>query len=866
MGEDDLYILRLVTGSWDHRLREEFLRKANPTRDLHRTAMAWESAHAVEASLSSSSRSSTVAALSSYKKSKSGKKDKSFSNSSNDPINPGSLREDAPSATTLDEPSFLGKVTHSRSILSKPSEEQVKDGIGDLLDQFPSVFASSDKLRPMIGPPMTIHLKDDIPIHPTHVTVARNVPFAYADQTQKELEFMSASGIIEVASEPSTWVSPSLAIPKPNGSVRLVVDFTALNKYVKQPIHPFPSAKDISTSIPPSSKWFVVLDAVKGYWQVELDEKSRALTTFLTPFGRFRYCRAPMGLNASGDEFCARGDRALAGLAGVKKIVDDVLVCGDSFSDLITKTKAVLQRCKEHGITLSKAKAQVGSSVKFAGYIIGTDGGRPDPTKVAAIADFPAPQNITDLRSFLGLANQLRQFVPDLAHAAQPLRDLLKKDTAFIWLSEHQDAFNALKAILTTPGGSILAHFDPALPSFLLTDASRLKELGYALLQTYPNGQSKLVQCGSRYLTAAETRYAVCEIEALAVQWAVQRCRLYLLGIQFTVITDHKPLFGIFKGSNLGSMDNPRLQRIMMKLAAYTFDVQWIPGKKHHVADALSRFPLFDIQKEDQDEPVLSGFDSIHLATISLNSAPDSGLASVSEIAKGDVNYQAIISTLLSGQSPKSLPQSHPSKLYSKQWEALSLDYSTDLLILQGHRIVVPTAARPTILQDLHRAHQGIRRTRALARSLYFWPGMNNEIEQIISSCATCQEHRPSQPAETLVQSKASRPLKSISVDIFDNAGQHYLVMVDRFSGWPCVAHLSRMDTPAITSILNDWFTDYGIPKILRSDGGPQFCTEFGEFCRGLNIVHELSTAYHPASNGHAESAVKAMKALLQKI
>ncbi|TRY77484.1 hypothetical protein TCAL_07409, partial [Tigriopus californicus] len=161
-----------------------------------------------------------------------------------------------------------------------------------------------------------------------------------------------------------------------------------------------------------------------------------------------------------------------------------------------------------------------------------------------------------------------------------------------------------------------------------------------------------------------------------------------------------------------------------------------VDSKKHHAANALSCFPLLDIQEEDQDGPVLSGFDSIHLAT-----------ASVSEIAKGDVSYQAIISTFISGQSPKSLPWSHLSKLHLKQLKALSLDYDTDLLILQGHRIVVTTVARPTILQDLHIAHQGIRRTRALARSLYFWPGMNNEIKQIISSCATCQEHRPSQPA-----------------------------------------------------------------------------------------------------------------------
>ncbi|XP_059087680.1 uncharacterized protein K02A2.6-like [Tigriopus californicus] len=647
--------------------------------------------------------------------------------------------------------------------------------------------------------------------------VARSVPFAYIEKTEEELKFMEKSGIIEIVTKPSDWSSDSLVVPKPNGSVRLVVDFTALNKYVKQPIHPFSSAKDISTSIPASSKWFVVLDAVKGYWQVELDPASRHLTTFLTPFGRYRYCRAPMGLNASGNEFCARGDRALAGLPGVRKIVDDILICADSYKDLAQKTEAVLKRCEENNITLSKTKAQIGSFVKFAGYVIGPDGVRPDPAKVATISKFPAPTNLTDLRSFLGLTNQL---------------------------------------------GPVLGHFDPSLPTFLLTDASCLKGLGYALLQTHANGESKLIQCGSRYLSDAETRYAVCEIEALAVQWAVQKCRIYLLGMHFTVITDHRPLLGIFKGSNLASMDNPRLQRMLIKLSGYTFDIQWTPGKSHHIADSLSRYPLFDEPQSLEDDV---NWVTINLTTVQANAHPNLALDSISKNAKEDINYQAVVSTLLSGQSPKSLPQSHPSKLYSKQWDDLSFDETTGLLILQGHRIVLPPASRPSILRGLHASHQGIRRTRAWARHLYFWPGMNNDIDQVVSSCSACQEHRPSQLVEPLIQSTASRPFEAISVDIFESAGAHYLIMADRFSGWPCVARLSRMDTQAVINILQDWFVDYGIPQTIRSDGGPQFRSQFAEFCHHHHITHELASAYHPVSNGHAESTVKSMKILLQK-
>jgi hypothetical protein len=528
-----------------------------------------------------------------------------------------------------------------KSASSSDSIDQcaVHGKIHGIMAKFPEVFDSSSQLKPMKGTQMHIYLKDNINEKPTHLTTARNIPFAYREKAEKEIIFMQESGIIEPANEPSDWVSPSIVVPKPNGSIRFVVDYTGLNKFVRRPIHPFQSPTELLTSIPSSSKWFVVLDAVKGYWQVELDKRSRALTTFLTPFGRFRFCRAPMGLNASGDKYCARGDRALSGLKGIKKIVDDIIIFGSNLEELAQRTEAVLQRCLEHGITLSMEKAQVGESVKFAGFIVNSSGIAPDPSKMAAIADFPKPANLTDLRSFLGLANQLGQFVPDLAHAMQPLRGLLKKDFAFQWLDDHDKAFAAVKAILTNPKGPVLAHFDSSLPTTLLTDTSRLKSLGFALLQTKPDGSTILVQCGSRFLSDAETRYAVCELEALAIQWAIHRCRLYLLGIMFKVITDHKPLTGIFKGSNLDAVDNPRLQRILQKVAGYTFYVEWVPGKTHQIADALSRAPVFDPEEADK-----SNQDIAVVSAVSITSDP--AITKLSAAANLDINYQAIISAL----------------------------------------------------------------------------------------------------------------------------------------------------------------------------------------------------------------------------
>ncbi|XP_059092469.1 uncharacterized protein K02A2.6-like [Tigriopus californicus] len=342
-------------------------------------------------------------------------------------------------------------------------------------------------------------------------------------------------------------------------------------------------------------------------------------------------------------------------------------------------------------------------------------------------------------------------------------------------------------------------------------------------------------------------------------------CRMYLAGMNFTVITDHRPLLGIFKGSNLAAVDNPRLQRILMKTAGYTFTIQWIPGKNHRIADTLSRYPLFDDNSQDDDPP--STFDnSILLSAVQMESGSDLALHSIALNAKNDVNYQAVIATLLSGKSPKHLPQSHPAKLFTKQWDSLSLDHDNGLLILQGRRIILPIQSRATILHDLHQSHQGIRRTRALARSLYFWPGMNNDIEQVISACAQCQEFRPSQSPEPLRQSTATRPFES---SFRGFVSQRWCALLDH--GGPIYGLAVRVSPFSIGHAdhnrhFEDWFADYGIPQHLRSDGGPQFRGgDFAEFCRRTHINHELSSAYHPASNGHAESAVKAMKTLLQK-
>ena len=158
-----------------------------------------------------------------------------------------------------------------------------------------------------------------------------------------------------------------------------MVDLKGLNDYVQRPTHPFPAAKDIIHTIPNGSTRFAVFDCLKGYWQIMLDEESKPLTTFLTEFGRYRYLRAPMGLNASGDEFCRRTDEAMEGLEGVKKLVDDILIYAPNDKVLLDRILAIFKRCHEWGITLAKGKFQYSNSVKFAGFIVNETGSTPDP-------------------------------------------------------------------------------------------------------------------------------------------------------------------------------------------------------------------------------------------------------------------------------------------------------------------------------------------------------------------------------------------------------------------------------------------------------------------------------------------------------
>ena len=727
--------------------------------------------------------------------------------------------------------------------------------IDKLTEEYKHVFDDA-KVTPMSGKPMVIHLNRSHPDYrPLKTTTARKVPLHFQAEAEKTLQWYIDSGVIERVpdSETTEWCSPGFFVPKPNGKVRLVVDYREINRFIERPVHPFPSPRDIIKDIKPNSKYFLKLDASQGYYQLPLAEESKDLTTFLLPSGRYRYCRAPMGLSPSSDGFCNKTDFILSPVPDLLKIVDDALLQAPTKQILLSKLKIALECCSKHNFTMRRDKLKAGREITFAGYTIGQDGVKPDPKRISAITDFPVPADISQVRGFLGLCNQLGFFVPDLSHATKPIRDLLKKDVEFQWLKPQNDAFIKAKAILTSP--LIVQCFDPSLQTELLTDAARLGGLGYALIQRNKDDTIRLIQCGSRSLSSPETRYATNELEALAIHYAISDCHFYLYGCKFTVITDHKPLLGTFCKC-LHDISNARLLRIREKLTEYNFELVWSPGKTHYIADALSRSPVF---LSADDKEVITCNVSLAYAI-----AEDPALQPFYDAAIEDENYQDIIEVFLQNKHPKDLPPMHPAKLFNQYWDDISI-FDDTLLVYQDNRIIVPKALRNFVLEKLHSSHSGISKTRMLAQQTYFWPGISRDISNLIANCEACLTKLPSQHEIVQEYHNAIRPMQAVSLDLFDHAGNDHLVMVDRFSNFLWTARLTKTTTAAVTKTINAWFLEFGYPSTIISDNGPQFRTEFKEYCSTNQIVHLTSSPYNPQSNGLAESAVKAAKHLLSK-
>ena len=438
-----------------------------------------------------------------------------------------------------------------------------------LMQEFPEVFSGQVAL--MKGEKFTISLMDKAV--PFCVKAPRTVPYAYREKLREELELLQEQGIIAPVTEVTEWCVPIVVAPKKGSDrIRMCVDLSRLNRYVRRERYQSPTPADaVADLAAEKAKYFTVIDAMKGYHQCPLEEESQALTTFITPFGRYKYLRAPYGLSSIAEHYNRCMAEAFEGLTGFRRIVDDIVIYDQDEASHIDHVRQFLQRCCNQGISLNKDKWQLCQTcVTFAGFQLSRDGYRVDPSLTDAIAEFPIPATRTELRSFFGLVNQLAACTDKIANLLAPLRPLLSTKNEYVWLSDHDQALSQAKQqLVRTP---ILAFFDLNQPTRLCTDASRTG-IGFILQQQSPAGQWSLIQAGSRFLSGAKSRYAVIELEMLAVTWAMMKCKIFLAGLQtFQVITDHNPLIPILNSHRLDEIENPRLQRLRHRLMAYNFN------------------------------------------------------------------------------------------------------------------------------------------------------------------------------------------------------------------------------------------------------------------------------------------------------
>ena len=688
---------------------------------------------------------------------------------------------------------------------------------------FPRVFDASGPLREMAGGTMKIELTADAV--PFAARAPRTIPFCWRDEVREQLDDMLKKEVIEPVNHPTAWCHPLVPVPKrsEDGAVsgcRLTVDFTRLNKFVKRPVHPVRSTHDAVASIGTEARFFTKLDAKAGYHQIPIREEDKDLTTFITPWGRFRFRRAAMGLVSSGDVYNQRGDQALGDVPRTCKVVDDVMAWDSDYNDHLRHVWNILARCEDNGITLNAKKCVFAAeSVDFCGFTVGASGYTPDSKKTAAVSSFPQPECLTDLRSFLGLVHQMGAFSPDVARAAEPLRQLLRPKNSWLWTEEHSKAFNEVKMVLVKP--PVLGFFNPKRRTVLETDAARLKGLGFCLRQQDEAGNWRLIQCGSRFLTDTETRYAVIEVEMLAIVWAMKKCAIYLQGMQnFEVATDHRPLIPILNGKSLQDIANPRLQRLRESIVSFNCVAVWRQGKLHAIPDALSRYP---VEKPTEEDEVI-GKEICQLSSMVINAVTsadedgtaaspfeDTALSAVRAASERDPEILALREAVLCGfpdHKSETDPQVRP---YWNMRDRLAVD---GVLILCGQRIVVPTSLRRDVLQKLHASHQGEERTKRRARQVVYWPGIDRDISNVVKACQACRLHLPKQQKEPIIQMRLpTRVFEVVSVDFFEYGGRSYLVYADRLSGWPWVSHMGRTASAhQLTTSLRQAFASTGVP------------------------------------------------------
>ena len=537
--------------------------------------------------------------------------------------------------------------------------------------------------------------------------------------------------------------------------------------------------------------------------------------------------------------------------------LDDIVVYSQDPISHLQDLDLILSDLEEAGLTLKRSKCHFfQEQIDLLGYVISDRGIKAQPAKTRAIRELSPPTDLTSLRRFIGMCSYYRQLVPQFAHISEPLYELTRKNVKWEWGAKQQQAFDTLKHELCSD--RVMAFPNPSQPYILYTDASD-KAIGGILCQEDPDGIERPIQYVSAKLSSAAQKYSVIEKECYAVVYCLDKLRCYLLGAEFVVFVDHKPLLSLFTKQ----MKNTRVQRWSILFAEFGAKIKYRPGPSNVKADMLSRIPdnteiaLIDMSSEwvnlDLPKPGndLLSHDKLDKALL----IRDQHVEFEDEISAADEKdsgYLIYNDILYSGNRTNKYEPQYP-------------------------RIVLPSSFRKQVIDRCHTeaGHAGTIKSMLSVQEGYVWPGMKAEIDQYIKKCPTCRVHtqRPVQ-VEMGDMPVAQSPGQVLGLDLIGplitstQGNKYIMVLIDHYSGWIEAYPLLNKSNEAVWSKLRqEYLPRHGCMRLLITDQGAEFKgRDWDEYLRGNRIEHKRGTPYHPQSNGRNERGNRSLKEMLRKL
>lgn len=695
-----------------------------------------------------------------------------------------------------------------------------------LLNKFPGITVSTTIRKSKIKH-NTKHILDT-PARPVRCRARRLSP---EKLKIAKLAFKKMMEDGECRPSKSAWASPLHPIQKQD-SWRMTGDYRALNAITKHDRYPVPNLLDFNTLLA-GKKVFSKIDIVRAYHQIPMREEDIEKTAVITPFGLFEFPCMSFGLKTAPATYQRFMDELLRDLPFAYAYLDDICVASETEEENYKNVEAVLQRIHDAGLTITVAKcAFFQEEIDFLGYTVSKDGIRPRAEKVKAMLEFPLPENVSQLRRYLGMMNFYRRCIPQAAAAQALLFDMTKgskkKDkTPLNWKDSEKEAFHLCKEKLAQ--AAILAHPDESLDITLATDASDFA-IGASLFQIR-NGIREPLAFFSRRLTDTEKRYSTYDRELLAIYAAIKYFRHLVEARKFVIETDHKPLTHAFAQS--ADHASPRQIRHLDYISQFSTDLRYVKGETNEAADALSRVEA------------VSGPSTLPWEQIAQDQLKDKELRELMMNAKTSLKF-------------RSCPIPSTDTL-------ICCDIST-----QYTRPYLPAKYRRMAFDSVHNlSHAGAKSTVQQMCKKYVWPNMKSECNQWAKACHGCQISKVSRKTKSALGIfKPTQRFKHVHVDIVGPMpyarGKRYLMtMIDRATRWPEAIPMNDITAESVTSILyREWIARYGVPENITTDQGRQFESKlFYCLAKVLGANKYTTTAYHPQSNGKVERWHRALKA-----